>query len=238
VTDLLCAVCADLPATHPDLIDGRPYMVCLSCRGDETSPPRTEPQAPPEPRLLLEDVVAVVAEMPGATSIEVAARLGLAGTHRQRHRVWAAISRLVGMGQVVRAGMSGRAPRYEAVPDAQPIQRKWPHAAPPSRLASLPPLSEVTSVALAPRPPRRRHHDRSDRPPEMKDRVLAAVRRSPGCELSQIAEGLGKTGLAEQNHVSVTLTRLVRAGLVRREGVRGSRFYYPVDVDHQAATAA
>lgn len=120
MTGLLCAVCADRPATHPDLIDGKRCMVCLGCRGDEVTP---EPHHRPhhtEPRLDLAKVVAAVAELGRPTAQQIVEDLGLTDTRRRRQRVYTALNRLVQMGQLASTG--ARANRvYEVRADRPPL---------------------------------------------------------------------------------------------------------------------
>jgi hypothetical protein len=218
MTGMLCAVCADRPATHPDLIDGRRFMVCLSCRGDEVLP--AAPGRPKDPRLLLEDVVAVVERAPGASSYEVAVWLGLAETDRQRQRVYAALSRLSKMRQIEpTTGRRCIPQRYRVVEGAGPLLRLRPEQAPASRLADgIPPLVPPPPLRSGPR----------QGAYGLSGRVLEVLRRSPGIESSGVADYLGMTSVPERNHVSSALCRLVRAGLATFAGAsRAERLYYP-----------
>jgi hypothetical protein len=120
VTGLLCAVCAERPATHPDRIDGKPCMVCLRCRGDEATPEPSHRPHHTEPRLDLAKVVAAVAELGRPTAQQIVEDLGLADTRRRRQRVYTALNRLVQMGQLASTG--ARANRvYEVRPDRPPL---------------------------------------------------------------------------------------------------------------------
>jgi hypothetical protein len=223
VTALLCAVCADRPATHPDLIDGRPFMVC---RGDVVLP--DAPGRPKDPRLLLEDVVAIVERTPGASSYEVAVWLGLAETDRQRQRVYAALSRLAKLRQIEpTTGRRCIPQRYRVVDGAGPLLRLRPEQAPASRLAGgLPALVPPPPLRTGPRPGGS----------GLSGRVLEVLRRSPGIESARVADYLGMTSVPDRNHVSSALCRLVRAGLATFTGAsRAERFYYPAAEQQLAA---
>ena len=63
--------------------------------------------------------------------------------------------------------------------------------------------------------------------PPMSGRVLSMLIVSPGLRSFEVAAALGMSGAVEENHVSATLSRLVRQGLARFEGPRSERFYFP-----------
>jgi hypothetical protein len=109
-----CPLCHERPATHPELIDGKPALVCLPCRKPlkpvELPPPPPSPPAPPErvksyahssDGSLTAAVRAAVAKGGAATADEVAIAVGAHASKRARARVNAILYRLAESGELL-----------------------------------------------------------------------------------------------------------------------------------------
>ena len=90
-----CAVCADVPATCFDVIEGRTYEVCRGCfTGDEVVAPQM--QAPKVARR--EPLVALVKEQPGMTGRQIADQI--AQDRGKRQLIHASLAVLAARGHI------------------------------------------------------------------------------------------------------------------------------------------
>ena len=71
-------------------------------------------------------------------------------------------------------------------------------------------------------------HPEPDRPLTTGERVLRLVRMNPGAELNELAQAMGEDDEMGRARISAALSRAVRQGLVKGEGGRCERMYYPV----------
>jgi hypothetical protein len=100
VTGQLCAVCVNAPATHPDIIDGRAYRVCLPCRGDGVEAVTVEPVRAPSMKQRVFGAVVRGGRIPSSA---VSDMLGL-HSETERNHVSQTLTRLVTEGKVRREG--------------------------------------------------------------------------------------------------------------------------------------
>ncbi len=108
----LCAVCMKRPATVPDRIDGRTFLVCRPCRDDEVTPAPT-PTMP-------ERVVRMVRLSPGATVEDLAMLLD--DSERGHQRISTALHRASIAGMLIAVG-AGKERYYHPAPKGYKTRR-------------------------------------------------------------------------------------------------------------------
>lgn len=70
----------------------------------------------------------------------------------------------------------------------------------------------------------------ADPPPPVTtgERVFNMVRMSPGADVNELALAMGEDDELGRARISAALSRAVRCGLIRAEGQRCERLYYPI----------